>query len=187
MFQGRFADIAIELNHLKTFWLDIRFVNGIIIHHQRPLVIDGLQEGISKSFNGRRIRDQVCLGIDIRQRIDFPPFRRKAARIPNNGRFKIDRDVEQGCEGAHAFFVVGAFVPGRMRDDQPGRQAEAAGKLDGVLDAFTLDDAGRLEDQVLPGRQAEVRTGRARVFIQSRRGRVKIHDVGNDQCGHSNP
>ena len=85
LFQSLFADEAVELDHLESLGLDIRFVDRVIIDHQWPFVIHSFEECVPKAFNVGGISHQIRLMVEVFQGIDLAPIRCKPAFGADNG------------------------------------------------------------------------------------------------------
>jgi hypothetical protein len=174
------ADVVVELDHAEPVRGDVDLVDRVAVDHERSAIVDRLEEGVAESLDARAVGDEIGVRIDVRERVDGPAIGRAAARVVDDLRFEPHRHVQQVRELHHPLDIVVTLFAARVRHDQLRRDSQTPGQLDGVLDALALDDPGRLEDEHLAVRQAEVAPGVSRVVVGRRGLDVVVHDVGDD-------
>ena len=115
------------------------------------------QKGVAEALVMARIRHQVGMRVNIRQRVDLLALRVQAARLAHAIGDEAHVDPRVGDAIVQHAQISASLVPSRMRDHEFGaRIPEAADQLDGVFDPLALHDARGLEDEPVVFAQADV-------------------------------
>ena len=177
---GLLGDKILESDNLETLGLDIAPKDLISAHHDRPAVVDGLQEGVAKALYRRWVRDQVGLLIHIGQRKDLSPIRCLTALVTDEIGGKNHPHVQQIGQGPQIGLIVCALVAGSMGDHERASRVQPAGQLDRLLDALAGDDPRWLKQQVLIGTNAKRGPHLGGAGVGLGRRRFEIHHVGDE-------
>ena len=65
-----FGDVTVKLDHMESLRFYIKIENGIVIHQNRPVILDGFQKCIPKTLEIGRTRNQRRLWVNILQSIN---------------------------------------------------------------------------------------------------------------------
>ena len=149
-----FGQKAIHHNEIKPFGFDITYKCVIAINEQWFLKIDRLEKSITKSLTKAWIRNEIGIGVHIPQRVGFLAGSGIFPRAGNLGGYQKQIYAVFAGIGFKPFYVFITFVTSLMRYHQfVARIAQFLNQFNGLFNAFTSDNACRLQNHDVIGLQ----------------------------------
>jgi hypothetical protein len=112
--QRGIADEPVEPDHPEPARADVDLVRGVVVHEDRPPVVDSLEEGVAEALERRWVRDEIRGRIDVGERVDAASVVGGAGMLAHDLRFEPDVDAEETGELTNPGFVLEPLVAGRM-------------------------------------------------------------------------
>jgi len=172
-------DEIVEADDLEPLGLDVGLEDLVGADHDRPAVIEGLQQGVAEPLDRGRIRDQVGGLVGVGQGIHLAAIRQGLPPVVDNFGTEDHVDLHQVGVVAQVALVSGPLVSGLVGDDQLAVAIQPPGQLHGELDALARHDAGRLQQEPLVGADSQIRPQPASILVRLRSRIGEVHHVGN--------